>query len=67
MYICSKVLACVLMIVRNKKSDNRSPFPAQNRNLLVSSFLCIEEMYKMTMVGRRRVKGKKDTYLSLHG
>ena len=55
------------MIVRNKKSDNRSPFPAQNRNLLVSSFLYIEEMYKMTMVGRRRVKGKKDTYLSLHG
>ena len=55
------------MVVRNKMLDNRSAFPAQNRNLLVSSLLCIEEMYKMNMVGRRRVKGKKDTYLSLHG
>ena len=55
------------MIVRKRKSDNRSSFPAQNRNLFGSSFLCIEEMYKMNMVGRRRVKGKKDTYLSLHG
>ena len=40
------VFACVLVMVRNKSRDNRSPFPAQNRKKVFDYLLlCIEEIF----------------------
>ena len=70
MKFCSEVFACVLVIVRNKCLDNRSPFPAQNKIFSSWLFGCYAlrrfSSPQKSIVGRMQVKGTHFSALCLH-